>query len=432
MVVFLINRWFSRYLYKLAVYSKPLATRFVSQTTRQKIRRILIGGSVAPTSKSTALTSSYQYIDGINLVGYSRAEMGVGESCRAAANSLHCLEIPFGIINFTGSNSARSEDITWAHKEISKPEFSINIFHINAQEMKDVYTYYGSPLFGNRYNIGFWHWELPDFPDDWIDNFSFLDEVWVPSTFVGDSISIKSPIPVVKIPHSIEVKISEPRSREYFGLPDNSFLFLSMYDAKSYQERKNPKAAIKAFKMSFDPWDTSVGLVVKANNPSGNSNDIMEIRELVGDYQNIYIIDKTVSRNDVNALINVTDCFVSLHRSEGFGLVMAEAMYLGKPVIGTNWSSNTDFMNPSNSCLVDFQLISLNNDHGPYKAYQHWADPSILHASKYMTRLVSDKEYYNQIAINGEQYIKEHHSPEKIGRLIRKRMDYIKKFKFGG
>ncbi|MNO34816.1 Glycosyl transferases group 1 [compost metagenome] len=402
------------------------------QATRQRIRAILIGRSVTPTHKDAAQTSSNQYIDGINLVGYARAEMGVGESCRAAARSIHSEEIPFGIINFNGTNSARTEDVTWADKEIIKPEYSINIFHINAQEMKDVYTYYGPSLFENRYNIGFWHWELPDFPDDWIDNFSFLDEVWVPSTFVGDSISIKSPIPVVKIPHSIEVQISEARTRDYFGLPEKSFLFLSMYDVKSFQERKNPKAAIEAFKMSFEPGDISVGLVVKANNPSGNTSDLAEIRELVGDYQNIYIIDKTVSRNDVNALINVTDCFVSLHRSEGFGLVMAEAMYLRKPVIGTNWSSNTDFMNSNNSCLVDFQLISLKKDHGPYKAYQHWADPDILHASKYMTRLANDKEFYNQIAINGEQYIKEYHAPLKIGRLIRKRMDYIKMFKFGG
>ena len=358
--------------------------------------------------------------------------MGVGESCRAAARSVQAANIPFGILNFRGTSSARMEDLSWAHKEIKKPQYSINIFHINAEEMKDVFTYFGPALFKDNYNIGFWHWELPDFPEEWVDNFDFLDEVWVPSNFVRDSISMKSPIPVVKIPHSIEVNIDVRRTREYFQLPKHSFLFLSMYDIKSFQERKNPKAAIEAFKSAFGPDDTSVGLVIKVNNPSGDSDEIKEIREITYSYKNIYIIDKTITRNDVNALINVTDCFVSLHRSEGFGLVLAEAMYLGKPVIGTNWSSNTDFMNANNSCLVDYQLIHLSSDYGPYKSYQVWADPDIRHASEYMFKLVNDREYYNQLSNKGEQYIKENHSPEKIGKLIRKRLDYINKFKYGG
>ncbi|WP_318249372.1 glycosyltransferase family 4 protein [Paenibacillus sp. alder61] len=345
---------------------------------------------------------------------------------------MYAADIPFVIINFKGTSNARMKDTSWEFKEADSPKYGINIFHINAEEMRDVYAYFGQSLFKDKFNIAVWHWELPDFPDDWIDRFHFLDEIWAPSTFVGDSISIKSPIPVVKIPHSIEVKISEPRSRNYFGLPENVFLFLSMYDINSFQERKNPKAVIEAFKLAFSPNDEDVGLVVKVNNPGGNSEELDEIRKMAKGYQNIHILDNTISRNDVNALISLADCFVSLHRSEGFGLVMAEAMYLGKPVIGTSWSSNTDFMNQRNSCLVDYKLVPLKKDFGPYKAYQKWADPDIEHASRYMIKLVNDPAFYLEVATNGERYIKQFHSPEAIGNQMKKRLEYISKYNLGG
>lgn len=393
----------------------------------------MINNSALRKSKSTSLQAVAMNLNsGINLVGYARAEMGVGESCRAAARSMDAVHVPFGILNFRGTSSARMGDLSWSSKEISRPDYSINIFHINAEEMKDIYTYFGPSLFEGRYNIGFWHWELPDFPDEWVDNFRFLHEIWVPSTFVYDSISIKSPIPVVKIPHSINVKIEENRSREYYGLPNDRFLFLSMYDIKSFQERKNPKAAIEAFKLSFDSSDSRVGLVLKVNNPGGETSDLEEIRELCKDYPNIYLLDKTISRNDINALIANTDSFISLHRSEGFGLVMAEAMYLGKPVIGTNWSSNTDFMNCSNSCLVNFELVHIDKDYGPYKSYQKWAEPDLNHASYYMKKLVEDKDYYMEISQNGENHIKFYLSPISIGNMIKKRISYIDKVKIGG
>lgn len=175
----------------------------------------------------------------MNLVGYSRAEMGIGESCRIAAKSLNAVEIPFGIINFTGTNSASMNDNTWVHKEMAEPEYNLNLFHINAEQMIEIYAHYGNSIFKDRYNIGFWHWELPDFPDDWKESFNLVDEIWAPSTFVVDSIAMKSPVPVVKIPHSIEVSITDVRDRTYFNLPEQPFLFLSMYDLKVIRPEKS-------------------------------------------------------------------------------------------------------------------------------------------------------------------------------------------------
>ncbi len=431
LVVFKIKNMVFRVLYRIAVFFKPLVMFLLPSGVRQQVKRLLLKRAFPIDNQSSRRMDS-SFPIGVNLVGYARAEMGIGESCRIAARNLSAVDIPYGIINFTGTNNARMSDLTWSHKEIVQPEFNVNLFHINAEQMMEIYAYYGNSLFNGRYNIGYWHWELPDFPDEWLESFNLVDEVWVPSSFVADSIAMKSPVPVVKIPHSIEVKVVESRNREYFGLPDNTFLFLSMYDVKSYQDRKNPEAAINAFKAAFQPDDMNVGLVIKVNCYKSTLNDLANLDVLKANYENIYLIKETISRNDVNALLSLTDCFVSLHRSEGFGLGLAEAMYLGKPVIGTNWSSNTDFMNHQNSCLVDYELIQVGKDQGPYKAYQKWAEPSVEHAASFMKKLVNDKSYYQTIAVKGEKYIKEYYSPEAIGKLIQQRLDYIHLWKFGG
>ncbi|MEK4849591.1 glycosyltransferase family 4 protein [Paenibacillus sp. FSL H7-0756] len=418
-------------LYRLAVKLKPIAVKIFPFEKRQSIKQKLLK-TAFPIDKNGDASSIKGNVSGINLVGYSRAEMGIGESCRIAAKSINAVEIPFGIINFTGTNSARMSDTTWMHKEIEEPEFNLNVFHINAEQMIEIYAHYGNSIFKDRYNIGFWHWELPDFPDEWKESFNLVDEIWAPSTFVVDSIAMKSPVPVVKIPHSIEVNIADMRDRGYFGLPEQTFLFLSMYDLKSYQERKNPQASIKAFQLAFNSNDESVGLVIKVNSAEEGSKELEELYHLIGSYKNIYLVDKTLSRNDTNALISVIDSYVSLHRSEGFGLGLAEAMFLGKPVIGTNWSSNTDFMSHNNSCLVDYSLKQLNHDHGPYKANQHWADPDVEHASRYMRRLCDDKNFYAEISSKAEEHIKQNYSPKAVGEMIKQRLDYISLWKFGG
>lgn len=419
-------------LYKIAVRFKPIAVRIFSFETRQRVKQRLLK-TAFPIHRSAKLSPTKDELTGVNLVGYSRAEMGIGESCRIAAKSISAVDIPFGIINFTGTNSASMNDDTWVHKEILEPKYNLNIFHINAEQMIEIYAHYGNSIFKDRYNIGYWHWELPDFPDEWKESFNLVDEIWAPSTFVVDSIAMKSPVPVVKIPHSIEVRINDKRDRSYFQLPEYTFLFLSMYDLKSYQDRKNPQASIKAFQLAFLPEDQSVGLVIKVNSAQQQrSPELDELHSLIGNYKNIYLIEKTLSRNDTNALISVTDSYISLHRSEGFGLGLAEAMYLGKPAIGTNWSSNTDFMNHSNSCLVDYTLVQLNHDHGPYKSYQYWADPDVEHASRYMRKLCDDRNYYKEISSKGEEQIKKNFSPQAIGELIKSRLHYISLWKFGG
>lgn len=359
---------------------------------------------------------------GVNLVGCCRREIGVGEACRSTAKALDANNVSFGIKNY----KYLGNDLSWIHKEIDEPVYDVNIFHINADLIPKAYQQLGRSFWEGRYNIGCWYWELPDFPKEWINAFKYVDEVWAATEFIINSIKAKSTVPVIYIPPCIKVDCISKISRKDFSLPNNSFLFLTMYDSWSYKARKNPEGAIEAFKACFKPNDMSVGLVIKINNVNWSPSEVNKLISSVEEYNNIYFIKKTLSRSEVNALINLSDCFISLHRSEGFGLVMAEAMYLGVPVIGTNWSGNTDFMDYQNSCPVNYKLVNIGKNYGPYKSYQTWAEPDKEHGGYYMKKLISDKNYYNEIAKNGKRTIRSLYNTERIGKMIKARLEKIK------
>ncbi|MUT66292.1 glycosyltransferase [Paenibacillus sp. NEAU-GSW1] len=348
--------------------------------------------------------------------------MGIGESARLAARSADAAGIPFGMLDFPIKVSSRMADTSWSHKELQQAIYNTNLFHINADFMSPALEHFGPSLPHSRYNIGYWHWELPEFPDEFTHAFNLVQEVWVCSRFVADSIARKSPVPVVTIPHGVAVTPAPELNRGHFGLPSGRFLFLMMYDSQSSVSRKNPQAVIEAFKLAFPKNDSRVGLVLKLNNASFRPEDFAPVRALAAEHNNIFLIDSSLSRIEVNSLLQCTDSFVSLHRAEGFGLGLAEAMYLGKPVIGTNWSGNTDFMNESNSCPVPYKLVQVGQDWGPYKRDQIWAEPDVPAAADYMRRLVEDPVWRNQIAERGKDTIRTHYSPQASGRLMRERL----------
>jgi glycosyltransferase involved in cell wall biosynthesis len=290
--------------------------------------------------------------------------------------------------------------------------------------MRLVHSTLGAAFFRGRYNIGFWHWELPEFPDSWLDGFKLVDEVWAPTEFVVESISRKSPVPVVRMPHAIQVQVDRSARRADFGLPDRPFLFLTMYDTHSFQARKNPAAVIEAFRQAF-PNPGDVGLVVKINNPASKRQDLAALRAQLADVRGVTVIDRILTRQEVNDLENLCDCYVSLHRSEGFGLGLAESMYLGKPVIGTDWSGNRDFMDATNSCPVRCSLVRLDEDHGPYNRGQVWADPDIEHAAWYMRRILHERAWAQELAQRGQDTIRSRFSPQAVGRLYAERLSAL-------
>ncbi len=361
----------------------------------------------------------------MNIVGYVRSEMGIGESARLCAGSASAADLPFVLCDFNAGNLARAEDRSWCSRIATDNPHPVNVFHVNADQMPLAHEALGHAFFHQRYNIGFWHWELPDFPDRFKSGFAFLDEIWVPSHFVMDAVSAKAPVPVVRMPHAIEFSVDANTRRQKFGLPDGAFLFLTMYDMNSVQGRKNPHAVIAAYRKAF-PDPQAVGLVVKVQNTHLHPGDFEDLERELSGIPGVFLIDRTLSRDEVYELEMLCDCFVSLHRSEGFGLGLAESMFLGKVVIGTNWSGNVDFMNARNSCPVDYRLITLDRDHGAYYGKGNtWADPDVEHAAWYMAKVVADRSWSRRIAAEGRMTIRREFSRERIGRLYDARLRVI-------
>ena len=226
--------------------------------------------------------------------------------------------------------------------------------------------------------------------------------------------------------HAIHFPVPENPHRARFGLPEDRFLFLTMYDMHSLQERKNPEASLDAFTKAFPDVERSgVGLVIKLMNGGTYPEDYAALKQRLASVSGTHLIDETLAREEVYELEACCDAFVSLHRSEGFGLGLAECMFLGKPVVGTNWSGNVDFMTSAYSCPVDFSLVELDRDHGPYRKGQHWAEPDVDHASHYMRKLATDDAYRKEVGQRGQQTIRLQHSPGVIGERYRRRLRMI-------
>ncbi|WP_136516115.1 glycosyltransferase [Geomonas edaphica] len=364
---------------------------------------------------------------GVNVFGYVRSEHGLGQSPRLFSDALTSIGHPHVLVDFNIGNSSRTNDTTHEHLITEHPRFPVNMFHINADQMPVVCQSLSPDVFKNRYNVGFWHWELPNLPDAFLGGFNGLNEVWVPSGFVQDAVSRKSPLPVVKIPHAIQFMV-QPCCRADFELPEQRFLFLTMYDFSSYQERKNPKGALEAFDRAFNRTDERVSLVIKTQNSHHHPEALEDLQVWLDGRKNVIWLDKTLTRQEVYNLESLCDCYLSLHRSEGFGLGPAEAMFLGKPVIATNWSGTTEFMRQDNSLPVNYKLIKIEQTIGVYEKGQYWAAPDIEHAAWHMRQIVDDKILYDRISQAAQNTIKTDLSPLRIGKLHQDRLAFIKRY----
>ena len=403
---------------------KKLLTRIFNIKFLRKVKKILVLYSSRKILKYHKEKIILNYpIEGINLLGSIKHDIGLGESSRIVANALSLTKIPFVIFDYRSLNSVSNNDKQWESKISKDCPYPINIIHINPFELTIAYMRLKKDMWKNKYNIAFWLWELEDFPDEWCPCINLLDEIWTPSEFISQSIRKKTTIPVITIPYGINIVTSNKYGRKHFSLPENQFLFLTMFDSNSTIERKNPISPIKAFQLAFRKNDQKVGLVIKINNEK--QEDIEILKESIGSYSNIYLIAKTITKTEVNSLINEVDVLVSLHRAEGFGLPLAEAMVLGTPTIATNWSGNTQYMTNNNSCLVNYNFTEIKEDIGPYKKGSNWAEANIIQAADYMKVLYSDSKLYNKIAKQAKEDMNSNFQPQHMANRIYKRVEKI-------
>ncbi len=312
--------------------------------------------------------------------------------------------------------------------------YAANLIHANADQVPDVIKTVGSDFFADKYNIGYWFWELTSFPERWQEHASCFNEIWVASSFTQATLAPLLPIPVVRMRPCIEVKPAEGTDRHTLGLPENRFIFLFTFDILSICERKNPWAVIEAYRQAFGTASQETMLVIKVNNLQsalGLEKALglelgfeIKLAQAIHSVSGI-LLEAQLDRSVVNALYNCCDCFVSLHRSEGFGLSLAESMYLGKPCIATAYSSNMDFMTPANSYLVDYQLVTLERDYGPYQTGSVWAEPDVRSAAGLMRRVIENPEEAARKGNLAAADIRRFYSADRAGREMIRRLELV-------
>lgn len=300
--------------------------------------------------------------------------------------------------------------------------YPLNIFVGNPLMMVHAWIKLPRLSIYKNYNIGYFFWELENLPKSWIKLSHWVDEIWVESDFMFHSFKKLSPR-IFKIPFALDVVANKKLDRHYFKLPHKKFIFLFTFDFWSFYQRKNPEAVVRAFKKGFGHRD-DVYLLIKTSHGKSCPDEISQLRSAIGLFSNIELRDVFLTKEEVFSLIEQCDAYVSLHRSEGLGLGMAEAMSLGKPVIATHFSGNLEFMNFKNSCLVDF--IKVPVEKGAYLNTQNqmWAEPNIEDAAYWMLKVKENKVFREKIAKQAKIDMK-HFTPKNQAAAILKRLDMI-------
>lgn len=239
------------------------------------------------------------------------------------------------------------------------------------------------------YRIAYWAWELETIPEEWVAMLPLLDEIWTPTEFVAAAMRTRMTVPVHRMLPGVEVPEVERVSKTELGIPEDHCVFLFMFDMFSVFERKNPLAVIRAFREAFGR-DEKATLLLKTTATSPNAAEAERLQAAADD-AGILLVRRLLSREQAYGYLDMCDCYVSLHRSEGFGLGMAEAMLLGKPVIATSYSGNLDFMTEENSYLVEAEMTDVEEERPIYSRGFRWAEPSVHHAAKLMRHVFDDR-----------------------------------------
>lgn len=358
---------------------------------------------------------------GVNLYGFLSSASGMATGARANQTALAAAGIPTMPVDIpqwpVAGNDPRVTKVI-----ASEPQFRLNLLHQNPDMLPLFRGTYGDAKLAGCYNIGYWAWELPAIRPDWHHLYQYVDEVWTPSRFCRDAFQCLTNHTVVTIPHVVDgLESKAVHDRGYFDLPPGKFVFGYFFDVSSYLDRKNPFCLIDAFRREFAD-NSSVLLYLKLSRADADPLNVERIVEAADGAANIRVVTQPMSETEVISLHNAIDCFVSPHRSEGFGLNLAESMYFGKPVIATRYSGNLDFMDDANGLLIDCALIPIRRTIGPYREHNVWAEPSAEHLRQLMREAVENRSAREGKGARAAETIRERLSAATVGGRIAARL----------
>ncbi|MBI3465056.1 MAG: glycosyltransferase family 4 protein [Planctomycetes bacterium] len=358
---------------------------------------------------------------GVNILAPFNYPSGLSESAHSVAHSLAvagiqtlCCDVPV---------EQRTEELPRPLHPLRELH-DVTLLHVQPNlNFEACYARAGMIPRTDVYRAGIWYWELESAPPEWAQYADLIHEVWAPTEFIARALERVVPTPIIPLLPGLKLRSIPSRPRSQLGLPEDRFLFLFVFAMSSIVERKNPLAVIEAFARAFRGSER-VALAIKVLRGDAHPT---AFRQLVraAKKAGVIIIDQVMSREESYALMNACDCYVSLHRAEGLGLTMAEAMLMGKPVIATGYSGNLSFMTPSNSLLVDYRLVPIRTFTPPYSKGSLWAEPSVEHAARCMQWAYSHRHEARALGARAQSELRSLFSPEAAGQRMSDRLQHI-------
>lgn len=362
---------------------------------------------------------------GLNIVGHFLSEHSMGDAARGSVRATDAAGVPTCLVRLRIPLTSRQGDEMVRARLSETMAYPVSLYHINVREAEEIEQHHGAGWMSGRYNIAYWAWETCEFPEHWVQYARRFDEIWSPSHFAAEAIQKRVPVPVLTMPHVIEFPPPAGTNfRAKFGLPERLFLFLFVFDLNSLAARKNPEAVVEAFRRVVAK-NPATGLVFKTHNASRNAADMQRLRERLAGLPNVFLMDRTLPRDEVYELMACCDAFVSLHHAEGFGLCVAEAMFLGKPAVSTDWSATAEYVTPQNGFPVRYRLVQLEHHIDEYVRGSEWAEPDVEHAASCMERLAADPRLCAALGAQAARDVRDRFSAAAVGRRYAQRLESV-------
>lgn len=378
------------------------------------------------SNNSRVLNTSHRMNNGVNFFGPYEAKDSIG---RVASLNIECLkesQLPHDIYLLSRPKPSQSINYATIDEElISKLRYRVNLFHFNARRVPLYFSRLGEDSLKGFYNIGFWVHEMQAIPGQWARQMEFFNEIWTPSSICQSAVSLSANIPVIKIPYPIEDGVLSKRITSISnGGKYEQFNFLAVFDVYSDAERKNPLFTVKAFLDAFAKKD-NIRLILKTRNLEYDTLLSKKLKEITAEHKNIVVMDGYLNDDELAQLYDSADVYVSLHRAEGFGLTISDAMSKGIPVIVTGYSGNMDFCNASETRLVSYDLVEVGHNRPRYKSSDVWAEPDIHDAVEAFRDLFLNHESWIKKAAKAKRALQRDFSVKSVAEQMRQRVNLI-------
>lgn len=358
---------------------------------------------------------------GVRIVGTIRGESGMGHALRSFALACRAADVPFALLDAGLRHPSATAAAPPADTAPDPAALRVNILFMPFDRVGHAILALGEREFRGRTNILLPYWELPRCPPEWRHVAGFVDEIWAPTRFIAEAVAPLA-ARVIHMPPCVPEPQPAAVVRERIGLPGGVFAFFSSFDFHSYPARKNPEGAIAAFRRAFPAGDEPAALLLRGFNADTRSQAWRRLRGAARGDPRIRFSTEPLSHAEVLGLCAACDCFLSLHRCEGFGYGPAEAMLLGKPVVVTGWSGTCDYARDDNACLVRHELVAVRPGQYPHPEGCVWAEPDIDHAALQMRRLVASPALVADLGRRGRETIRSLHGPASAGAACRRRL----------